>query len=350
MKNSLHPHKILFVISIFLVVSCSKNKLTDSKIDNKYHLTLAPQLKDSLYLQKIENFFEQGKEGYFKGKSNVPIYYKIFQQSNKEKVILISSGRTEAAIKYKELIFDFYKNGYSVFIFDHRGQGKSGRMTQNKDMGYIDDFQFYIDDMKYFFDNYLNPVNFQKKYLVAHSMGGAIGLTYLEQHPTDFDAASFSSPMLGFKPIICKLVAVLGDEKPKFAIGQSEYKDEQNVFKGNTLTGSKVRFDIMVNAYKKNPEARLGGATYSWLNKSCQQFEILFDNIYKIQTPFILFSAKNEQIVNSTAHSQFIDLAKKFGKNAKLYEIEDAQHELFIEKDQQRVKTISTTLDFFSKY
>jgi alpha-beta hydrolase superfamily lysophospholipase len=28
-------------------------------------------------------------------------------------------------------------------------------------------------------------------------MGGAIGMTYLEQNPNDFNAAAFSSPMLG---------------------------------------------------------------------------------------------------------------------------------------------------------
>ncbi len=70
---------------------------------------------------------------------------------------MISSGRTEAAIKYKELILDLYKNGYSVYIHDHRGQGQSGRMTEDPQMGYIENFQYYIDDMKYFHDAYVKP-------------------------------------------------------------------------------------------------------------------------------------------------------------------------------------------------
>jgi lysophospholipase len=44
----------------------------------------------------------------------------------------------------------------------------------------------------------LKKSNHEKKYLLTHSMGGAIGMTYLEQNPNDFNAAAFSSPMLGF--------------------------------------------------------------------------------------------------------------------------------------------------------
>ena len=340
----------LFIIPTIILFSCNQNFSQLSKKENKYNLTTVIDLKDINYSQKIETFYNSGKEGVFNGKANIKIYYKIFEQANTQKAILISSGRTEAAIKYKELIFDLFNNGYSVYIHDHRGQGLSGRITENQEMGYIDTFQFYIDDMNHFYTHYLKPKNYKKTYLLAHSMGGAIGMTYLEQYPTHFNAAAFSSPMLGLKPGICSVVKLLDGDKPKYAIGESGYNANEATFKDNTLTGSKVRYDRMINAFAKTPEAKLGGATYHWINKSCLQFEYLFDNIDKIKTPFILFSAENEQIVYPYAHQKFITAAKELGKYCMAYEVENAQHELLIEKDEQRIETINETLDFYHKY
>jgi len=342
--------KYLLLFSIVASFSCTRNFSRISSEENKYNLTTVSDLEDNAYSQKIEDFYDTGKEGVFKGKADIQIYYRIFERRSSERAILISSGRTEAAIKYKELIFDLYNNGYSVYIHDHRGQGLSGRMTENPQMGYIDDFQYYVDDMKYFYDHYLKPGRYEKIYLLAHSMGGAIGMTYMEQHPDDFKAAAFSSPMLGLKPPICGIVKVLEGDEPEFAMGESEYKDDKSGFKGNYLTGSELRYERMIDAFDEVPEARLGGATYSWVYKSCQQFEYLFNNVDRINTPFILFSAENEQIVYPYAHQKFITAALKSGKECRAYEVEDAQHELLIEKDVQRIETINKILDFYSEY
>lgn len=340
---------ILFVCMITLI-SCKTDFKPLPESTSNYKLTAISQLQDSIYCKKIESFYDNGEEGIFVGKDIVPIYYKIFAQEKPEKAIVISSGRTEAAIKYKELIFDLYNNGYSVFIHDHRGQGRSGRMTEDRDMGYVSDFQFYIDDMKLFYDEYLSQKNYQKKYLLTHSMGGAIGMTYLEQYPNDFDAVAFSSPMLGLPFGVCTAVDLLEGDTPEYVIGASKYDDKKDDFEGNTLTGSKVRFDRMIDAFAKIPEARLGGATYQWVNESCNQFDLMFDNIDKIKTPFILFSAENEQIVATSAHQDFIEEAQGLNKTCQAYVVENAQHELFIEKDKQRMETINKTLSFFEKY
>lgn len=342
--------KYLFLVSTFLLLSCNRNFTRLESEENIYALSTEANLMNARYAQKIEDFYKTGKQGYFNGRDDIQIYYRIFEHPSSDKAILISSGRTEAAIKYKELIFDLFKNGYSIYIHDHRGQGQSGRMTEDSDMGYIDTFQFYIDDMKYFYDNFAKPKDHRKTYLLAHSMGGAIGMTYLEQYPDDFAAAAFSSPMLGLKPGICGMVNVLDGKKPKYALGESEYNDDKANFEGNPLTGSELRYGRMIDAFTQVPEAQLGGATYTWVHKSCQQFKYIFDHIDSIKTPFILFSAENEQIVYPYAHQKFVTAAKELGKEFKAYEVENAEHELLIEKDEQRIETINETLKFYGAY
>lgn len=343
--------KVLSIILIVLFYSCNPKFESLQKQENVNTFTTESQLQNKKYAKKIETFYKKGKEGSFTGKEGVTIYFKIFKQKKKEKgAILISSGRTEAAIKYKELIYDLYNNGYSVYIHDHRGQGLSGRMTTDPEMGYIDDFQYYVDDMKYFYEFYLQKNKHKKIFLLAHSMGGAIGLTYLEQYPNDFDAAAFSSPMLGLVPPICVAVKLLVGKEPKYAIGQTKYNDDKVAFEKNNLTGSKIRYQRMIDAFDKVPKAKLGGATYQWINRSCNQFTYLFNNLDKIQTPIILFSAQNDKIIDVRAHQKFVDEAKALNKSGKVYVVENAQHELFIEKDEQRIETLNEILNFYNDY
>ncbi|MBB6463118.1 alpha/beta fold hydrolase [Flammeovirga kamogawensis] len=319
------------------------------KEENKYNLSTIDELEDTSYTDKIEEFYNKGREGRFNGKEQVEIYYKTFTQEKKgSPAIVISSGRTEAAIKYKELIFDLYTNGYSVYILDHRGQGLSGRMTADPDMGYVDNFQYYVDDLKFFYDSLVVPKNHERKYLLCHSMGGAIGMTYLEQNNNDFNAAAFSSPMLGLPFGSCGGAKLLEKDTIAYAPGGGKYAPTP--FKENTLTGSAIRLERMNTAFKEVPKARLGGATYEWVLKSCNQFDIINSNIDKIETPFILFSGENEQIVSTKAHEEFISSAKGLGKVCEGHLVENAQHELLIEKDTERTETINKTLDYFEKY
>lgn len=333
------------------LISCKEKFQPLQKEDNIYNLSTEQQLIDEKHVEDIENLYESGKEGRFEGKSKITIFYKIFKQPQEESAaILISSGRTEAAIKYKELIFDLYNNGYSVYINDHRGQGLSGRMTADPDMGFIDSFQFYIDDMKIFYDNFISIGNHNKKFLLAHSMGGAIGMTYLEQYPNDFNAAAFSSPMLGLISPTCEATELLVTEKPEYALGQSKYHDDKLEFENNILTGSEIRYDRMNIAFANESNARLGGATYQWVHKSCLQFNYINENITHIKTPFILFSAENERIVDVAAHQTFIEEANKLNKACEAYLVTNAKHELLIESDEQRIETINKIFEYYNKY
>ncbi|MCG8579448.1 MAG: alpha/beta hydrolase, partial [Bacteroidales bacterium] len=131
---------------------------------------------------------------------------------------------------------------------------------------------------------------------------------------------------------------------------EGNYNDTAHRFKGNKLTNSEIRFNRANKAFDEEPNARLGGASYPWVVKSCAQFDYIISNIDKIEIPFILFSAEDEQIVSLQAHRQFIDLAKEKGKTCEAYLIENAKHELFIEKDKARIEIINQVLTFFRKY
>lgn len=344
-----------FLKILFLVVSlsaCSNTPFQKLKQgENKYNLSSELSLMDIEHKNKIDSLYNSGIEGYFDGANNIKIYYKYFIQDSLEKgAIVISDGRTEAVVKYKEVIFDLFNNGYSVYIHDHRGQGFSGRMVADTDMGYVDEFQNYISDMKYFYDNFVILQSHKNIFLLAHSMGGAIGATYLELYPADFSAAAFSSPMLGLPFPTCLAVGILAGDEPEYAIGNTNYEEGLVSFEENTLTGSEFRYNQTNKIFEELPKARLGGASYQWVNKSCKQFDKIFENISKIKTPLILFSSGNEEIVSPSAHNDFVDELNSLGRNVNGYFVEGAKHELFIEKDDIRIPVLTKVLDFYLEY
>ncbi len=342
MKNS--------ILTAFLVLVCMMSAYTQSSWTGPV-LTTENDLAVEKYRKMIDAFYSSGITGSFDGAEKVSIHYRYFPQMDSERgAIVISTGRTEAVVKYRELAFDLFRNGYSVYLFDHRGQGFSGRMAEDSEMGHVDNGQYYIDDMKNFYDLIVRKGKHEKIYLVAHSMGGLIGMRYLEEYPDDFNAAVFSSPMLGLSAYICPLAKALSGATPKYAPGQGPYSDDSTAFEGNSVTGSEIRYYHKLAIYTMFPDARVGGPSVQWLEESCKMMKEVFKDSEKIQTPFLLFSADNETVVNPAAAGKFIDRAKGQGKNCERIVIAEARHELLMEKDPQRNEIIGKSLEFFCNY
>ena len=74
---------------------------------------------------------------------------------------------------------------------------------------------------------------------------------------------------------------------------------------------------------------------------------LIFKQIEKLKTPFIIFTAQNETVVNPKSTEKFMKKAYKLNKDCKLINIENAQHELFMEKDKPRAEVLSEILEFF---
>lgn len=348
----LKKYNTFAIVFMIILTACSYEDFDHlGKSDNTFGITTENSLLQKSTIDRIESFYKTGVEGIFVGEKNLKIYYKYFLQKERGKekgAIVISDGRTEAVVKYKEVIYDLYKNGYSVYIHDHRGQGFSDRMLSNNDMGFVDEFQNYVKDLNHFYSSFVKPNNHKNNYLLAHSMGGAIGMLYLEQYPDDFKAAAFSSPMLGLPFPTCLVIDYLTGDKPEYAMGNTNYEDGIEPVNKNTLTNSEIRYKRVLKVFEENPKAQLGGATYQWVNKSCNAFENVFDNYEKIKTPLIIFSGEEEEIVDPSSHNKIIELLANNGNEAKGYLVEKGKHELFIEKDEVRIPVLTKILNFYN--
>ncbi|HHQ5454573.1 TPA: alpha/beta fold hydrolase [Aeromonas veronii] len=326
-------------------------------VTNTYQLTSEADVP-SLYQQTLPDFWRQhAVEGEFKGKDGVTIRYAALRQAKVDRAILIVNGRVESYLKYQELAWDLWRQGYSLYLIDHRGQGMSDRMLNDPQKGYVDDFDDYVVDLKQFHDQIIMADQPAKLFLLAHSMGGAISARYLERWPDDIKAAVLSSPMLGInlgglpKWLAKGLASTIGTVggwlgEPPYGPGQGAYQDHG--FADNGLTHSQSRYQAFRQIYEQHPQIKLGGATAHWIYQGITGADAAIADAGAIKTPLLVLQAGNDSVVDNTAQDRFCTIAKCEG--GKPLRIEGAWHELFIESDDKRQPALTAMVDFFARF
>lgn len=304
-----------------------------------------------IYTTTIKPHFDTQQLNYFISHDALKIAYKYFPVNNSKATVVISSGRTEGMVKYQELIYDLNNNGYSVYIYDHRGQGFSQRMTQDSRLGYVKDFFNYVKDLKYFVDNIIK--HDEKLFLLSHSMGAQVASLYAQTYPYDFDALVLNSPMhqpklfteftTGF---LCDIVEYMIDDTPKYAIGKFYFDFTDNNFFFNMLTHSELRYSIVNESYALNPETKIGWTSVNWVAESCKVSPLVLKYADKIKVPVLLIQSGNDYLVNLKPQEEF---CSKLGDLCKMVPVDEAYHELFFEKDIYRNKALSAMFEFFEK-
>jgi lysophospholipase len=303
----------------------------------------------SFYTEAIQPFWENSvQQGMFAGVEKVGIAYAYVLHPKALGTVVISTGRIESFIKYKELIYDFYKNGYSVFIHDHRGQGFSGRMLENPHVGYVASFDDYVTDFKQFIDDIVLKKTHHKPNLLCHSMGGAIGALLVLRYPELFAKVAFSAPMFGFRPalpnwfslLLLNLHAVV-NAKEAYFFGQNNYVAK--AFVANQLTHSEIRYQIFRKEYKTLPQVQLGGVSGHWLAAASIAMDEIEKNVHRFPIASLVIQAGADQVVDNQRQGRVV--AKMPHSN--LIVIDGSKHELLEEQDKYRVPCLTSIFDFF---
>ncbi len=328
--------------------------------NNKYQLTLESELPEK-YASHIGPFWRQfSRPGEFIGVDGIQICYTRICRPEHTRAIVISPGRIESYLKYQELSYDLAQQGFDIYIIDHRGQGLSGRLTDNPQQGHVVQFSDYVTDFAYWVDQELQLDRYHHTYLIGHSMGCAIAALYLMDHHERFERAAFCSPMfdINLGPFSAKMALSITNaairsnamirRAPQYAPGQGGYLPVP--FTENDLTQSSVRYHYFRQIYQANPQVQLGGVTHQWLNQAILATNYIIQNADKITTPLLVLQANDDHVVNPEGQNQFCANLLKAGRPCYDEEpiiIGHAKHELLLERDKYRVPSINWILDFF---
>lgn len=332
----------------------SKIKELDLSLNNnKFYISEENYYKEMK--EVAEEFLNKHmKDGYLKTEENIEIYYRKYVLENPKASIVISHGLMEFSDKYTETIYYFLKAGYSVFIMDHRGHGLSTREVSDTSLIYIKDFNDYINDFHKFMNEIVKKETKGKKcFLFGHSMGGGIGVRYIEKYNKDFDAAVFSSPMFkiktgysnGLTDIIVKIFRHYKKGKG-YLFGYKPFQD----IKSDKIypVTSKTRLDYYYEKIHNNKEYQTSGACFKWLDaclKGCREI-FLKDNLKNLQDfPIIIFHVKDDTLVVPEAHEKFVNEVN----NSSLYVIKNDKHELMSMKNEKLIPFFNTIFKFLNE-
>lgn len=193
--------------------------------------------------------------------------------------VLLFPGRTEPVEKYGLAAGDLVARGFSVITLDWRGQGLTDRPLPDPMTGHVGSFAEYQQDVDAMLAEALRARLPQPYFMVAHSMGGCIGLRSL-MRGLPIRAAVFSAPMWGIamatwlRPVASVVGAVarpLGfAHRYAPTTGPQAYLARQP-FEGNVLTTDREMWDYMRRQVVEVPEFALGGPSIAWLRAALRE-------------------------------------------------------------------------------
>ncbi|MDO5516555.1 MAG: alpha/beta hydrolase [Clostridium sp.] len=293
------------------------------------------------------------KSGYIKGIGNLDIYYEKYIAESPKGNIVICHGFGEFTEKYNELIYYFLKEGYSVFIIEHRGNGRSKRLGGDNCQISVERFDNYIEDFRTFIDTVVIPESNGKNLLLfAHSMGGGIASAFIEKYPEYFKGAVMSSPMHEINT--GKYPKIVASTLSAFltAVGKgNQYLPGQKPYTGvrkfpSRSTSSEHRYNYQYNLIKNNKPYQTGGSSAKWYCEALKATRKIVTpkNAGRVAIPVMILQAELDTHVIPRGHYRF---AKNAG-NCRVVIVRGSKHESYYENDNITFHVIDKIMDFYN--
>ncbi|CAM4254100.1 alpha/beta fold hydrolase [Palleronia rufa] len=261
--------------------------------------------------------------------------------------VLIFQGRTEYIEKYGVLAADLVAAGFTAVAIDWRGQGLSDRLLPDPLSGHVGRFADYQLDVAALLTHLAATDCPQPLSLVAHSMGGAIGLRALIAG-APIRRAVFSAPMWGIliaprlRPAAwatARAARWLGLTHRYAPGGSARAYASLIPFADNLLTTDPAQFARMARQTEAVPELALGGPSLGWLSEALMECRALAA-LPSPDTPCLTLLGTDEAIVDPVAVRA--RMARWPGGDLKV--LDGARHECLMEAPSLRSQAMAALI------
>ena len=280
-----------------------------------------------------------GKFGTLAGKGGVPIATLSIETERVPKIgdILFVLGKSDSFLSSQELIYDLVQLGYSVHTYDHRSQGLSGRTSSNPRMVHVESFDDYVEDLHTFarsiFDSPLGHEG--KRFLLSHSMGGAVSALYLGKYQPQFDQAVYLAPM--GKPRSTRLANTLAKLACSFGLcesyvlgGEAQPTHQSAAEDGDT--SSEPRQQARNRILNENSTLQSGSVSWGWLRQAFKAAQQIVRLAPENRIPSLIIQAGEDHRVDLSAQNHLAKLAPQ----CTLCKIPGSRHDIGLERDHYR--------------
>lgn len=289
----------------------------------------------------------------FKGEEGLDIYTYKWEDENIKKpkaVIQIAHGMAETAQRYETFAKVLTKNGYIVYINDHRGHGKTAKIIEN--VGHLaekEGFRCLVEDM-YTLTNIIKKENEDLPiYLFGHSMGSFASQRYIMDYSNNLSGLILCGSN-GKQGIILNLAhLIINREIKKYGRRSKSNKINNLIFGGEIIRrNEKTKFDWL--SRDKEQVEKYINDPFCGVVCSCGFFYDLVQGLKEIEDkenlkkvpldiPIYIISGDKDPIGKNgkgvlRLRDRYIKLGVK-DVTCKLYE--DGRHELLNEINREEV-------------
>ncbi|MBK5934397.1 lysophospholipase [Rhodovulum imhoffii] len=258
-------------------------------------------------LHSLANGPESGAAFWLRAQDDVRLRMAYWPGGAKGTVLLFP-GRTEYIEKYGPAALELGARGFSTVTLDWRGQGLADRLLPNGTVGHVESFADYQRDVTALMDAVADLGIGQPLFLLAHSMGGAIGLRALTTG-LPVRAATFSAPMwdIRFPPFLWPVAWGLSAGSRALGLGArfapgtaGESYVTDIAFDDNALTNDPDMYAWLRSHIRDCPELALAGPSLGWLHEALREGRAL-SRLPSPGLPALTFLGGAETIVSPGA-------------------------------------------------
>jgi lysophospholipase len=266
----------------------------------------------------------------------------VFPCDGAQGTVLIFTGRTEYIEKYAPAAAEFGRRGLAALAIDWRGQGLSDRTLPGQPLvGHVRRFTNYKFDVAAMVEAAFALRLPRPWFLLAHSMGGAIGLRSLVEGLT-ISAAVFSAPMWDIllppatrvrAQVITGLSRIVGQANRTVPGSARESYLSEARFEDNALTTDRAMWDWMRRQVTTHPDLALGGPSLLWLSEALLDVRRL-SRQPSPKVPCLTVLGSAESIVDPQA----VRARMARWPSGRLSVYEGARHEILMEAPRHRAR------------
>lgn len=265
------------------------------------------------------------KEGKIAGERDLSIYWQAWLPDGKAKAtVVIAHGLGEHGGRYQRVGEYLVQQGFAAYAIDHRGHGKSegGRAL-------VDHFDNAVADMDKLVDLARAARPDVPLFLLGHSMGGALSLSYTLNHQEKLDGLLLSGPAVSLDgastatQVISKILSFLTPSLGLFGVDPSVVS----------------RDPVEVAAYDKDPLNFHGKVPARTVGEIVNFVGMLPGRLAEITLPVLLMHGTDDKLAGISGSEMVLKGIKSKDKTLKRYT--GLYHEIFNEFPDDRARVFA---------
>lgn len=275
-------------------------------------------------------------------------YYSYLPSNSNHIVIQIAHGMIEHKGRYEWICEELCKNGYSVFINDHRGHGDSIRGdVKLGEMG-RDGMNRAADDLFSLYKIIKQDYPDYKHILIGHSMGSLLSRMFLQKYPDKLDAlillgSPSPSIFLDFGIFVLRLLRKIGfSNSPSLGQIFSFQMRFKKKFKNTSSNDWISKDQAVITEFREDVKCQFNFTMNSFINLLKALRQVYSKYPKEIINPHlpILFASGSDDICGDFGNGvlkAYKHIQKQGYLNVDLYLYGDTRHELLNETNKEEI-------------